>query len=127
MAAPQTSDDTADRGKSRRIGALGELWPFLRPYRRLLTAAILALVLTASVALILPMAVRRVVDNFGTEDAALLDQYFAAALFIAALLALGTGLRYAAGDPAGRAGGGRYPQGGVRPGDRHEPGLFEPS
>ncbi|WP_296762883.1 ABC transporter transmembrane domain-containing protein [Sediminimonas sp.] len=95
MAAPQTSDDTKDREKSRRIGALRELWPFLRPYRALMVAAILALMLTASVSLILPMAVRRVIDNFGTSDAALLDKYFAAALAIAALLALGTGLRYA--------------------------------
>ncbi|MTJ05774.1 MAG: ATP-binding cassette domain-containing protein [Sediminimonas qiaohouensis] len=94
MAAPQTSD-TQDREKSRDIGALAALWPFLRPYRGLMAAAILALILTASVSLILPMAVRRVVDNFGTQDAALLDKYFAAALAIAGLLALGTGLRYA--------------------------------
>jgi len=87
-------DDLLDREKSRRLGALAELWPFLRPYRRLLAAAIAALVLTAAVALTLPMAVRRVVDNFNTEDGTLLDQYFGAALFIAALLALGTGLRY---------------------------------
>jgi ATP-binding cassette subfamily B protein len=40
------------------------------------------------------MAVRRVVDNFSTEDSAILDQYFLAAVGIAALLALGTGLRY---------------------------------
>jgi ATP-binding cassette subfamily B protein len=58
-------------------------------------AAVLALVLTATVSLMLPMAVRRVVDNFGAEDGAILDLYFAAALGIAALLALGTALRYA--------------------------------
>ncbi|WP_297772416.1 ABC transporter transmembrane domain-containing protein [uncultured Roseovarius sp.] len=86
--------DLLDRDKSKRVGALAELWPFLRPYRALLIAAILALVLTASVALVLPLAVRRVVDNFGTADGAILDQYFGAALGIAALLALGTGLRY---------------------------------
>ncbi|MEQ8902395.1 MAG: ABC transporter transmembrane domain-containing protein [Roseovarius sp.] len=86
--------DQLDRERSKRVGALAELWPFLRPYRALLGAAIAALVLTAAVALVLPMAVRRVVDNFGTEDGALLDQYFGGALFIAALLALGTGARY---------------------------------
>jgi ATP-binding cassette subfamily B protein len=86
--------DLLDRRKSRRVSALAALWPFLRPYRVLLAAAAAALVLTAATALVLPMAVRRVVDNFGTEDGALLDQYFGAALFIAALLALGTGLRY---------------------------------
>ncbi len=86
--------DSQDRDKSRRIGALVSLWPFLKPYRALLAAALLALVLTAMVSLMLPLAVRRVVDNFGTEDGAILDYYFGAALIIAGLLALGTGLRY---------------------------------
>jgi ATP-binding cassette subfamily B protein len=86
--------DLLDREKSKHVGALAELWPFLRPYRRLLSAAILALVITATVALMLPLAVRRVVDNFNAESGAILDQYFAAAVIIAALLAVGTGLRY---------------------------------
>jgi ATP-binding cassette subfamily B protein len=60
----------------------------------MLLLAGLALVLTAGVSLVLPLAVRRVVDGFNTGDAALLDKYFGAALGIAALLALGTGLRY---------------------------------
>jgi ATP-binding cassette subfamily B protein len=60
-----------------------------------MTAAIFALVLTAMISLALPLAVRRVIDNFGTADGAILDQYFLAAIAIAALLALGTGLRYA--------------------------------
>lgn len=96
-AMAQQADSGADirnRDKSKRVGALGELWPFMRPYRKLLIAAISALVVTAAVALVLPLAVRRVVDNFGISDGALLDRYFAGALFIAALLALGTGLRY---------------------------------
>jgi ATP-binding cassette subfamily B protein len=41
------------------------------------------------------LAVRRVVDSFGGNDPQLLDQYFGAALIVAALLAVGTGLRYA--------------------------------
>ncbi|MGL5012100.1 MAG: ABC transporter transmembrane domain-containing protein, partial [Paracoccaceae bacterium] len=48
----------------------------------------------AGVSLVLPLAVRRVVDGFNAGDASLLDQYFGAALGIAALLAAGTGLRY---------------------------------
>ncbi len=83
-----------ERAASRRVGALRGLWPFIMPYRWLATAAVLALVLTACVSLALPLAVRRVVDNFNTDDAALLDQYFAAALGIVALLALGTAARY---------------------------------
>ena len=93
MAAPAIPAEQ-ERAKSKRIGALAALWPFLRPYRRLVVAAGLALTLTACVSLALPLAVRRVVDNFGVEDGALLDRYFMAALGIAGLLALGTGLRY---------------------------------
>ena len=92
---PTLSPTAEDREKSRRVGALAELWPYLRPYRLLLGAAFLALVLTASVSLMLPLAVRRVVDNFGSDASGLLDQYFAAAIGFAGLLALGTGLRYA--------------------------------
>ncbi|WP_353473175.1 ABC transporter transmembrane domain-containing protein [Salipiger sp. H15] len=84
-----------DREKSRKLGSLGALWPFMRPYRGLMLAAVLALIATATVSLTLPLAVRRVVDNFGVEDGALLDRYFMAALGIAALLALGTAARYA--------------------------------
>ena len=40
------------------------------------------------------MAVRRVVDGFETSAVELLDEYFLAALGIAGLLAVGTGLRY---------------------------------
>jgi len=87
--------DQDDRQKSRSVSALAELWPFVRPYKALAAAAVMALVLTAAVSLILPMAVRRVVDNFNAEDGTILDQYFLAAIGIAGLLAIGTGLRYA--------------------------------
>ncbi len=90
------SDSSAveDRPKSKRVGALRGLVPFLWPYRGLGLLALLALVLTASVSLILPLAVRRVIDGFNDANALLLDQYFGAALVIAALLAVGTGFRY---------------------------------
>ena len=84
----------AERAGSKRVGALAALWPFLRPYRGLMALAGLALTLTAGISLLLPIAVRRVVDGFETEATELLDQYFLAALGIAALLAIGTGLRY---------------------------------
>jgi ATP-binding cassette subfamily B protein len=53
-----------------------------------------ALVLTAGLSLALPLAVRRVIDSFSNGSTELLDIYFAAAVGVAALLALGTGLRY---------------------------------
>ena len=87
-------DAGLDRAKSKRVGALAGLAPFIRPYRLMVVAAGLALMVTASVSLVLPMAVRRVVDGFSAQSADLLDQYFGAALAIAGLLALGTGVRY---------------------------------
>ena len=86
---------TEEREGSRKIGVLGALWPFMKPYLLLMIAAGGALILTSAVSLTLPLAVRRVVDNFRDGDVALLDRYFLAALGIAALLAVGTGLRYA--------------------------------
>ena len=87
-----------DRAKSRDIGALRALLPFMRPYAWGFAAALAALTLTAALSLILPLAVRRVVDGFGAgldaAQVALLDHYFGAALLIAGLLALGTGARY---------------------------------
>ncbi|MEP1200212.1 ABC transporter transmembrane domain-containing protein [Tateyamaria sp.] len=94
---PQTPPPSGneEREKSKKIGALRELGPFVLPYWPLLIAAFLALVTTAIVSLTLPLAVRRVVDNFGSEDPHILDLYFMAAIGIAGLLAVGTGVRYA--------------------------------
>jgi ATP-binding cassette subfamily B protein len=96
-SAPQAPANSAheERATSRKIGVLRSLWPFVKPYKSLVFAAVAALVLTAGVSLTLPLAVRRVVDNFRVTDASLLNQYFVAALAMAALLALGTGVRYA--------------------------------
>ncbi len=93
--APGSSGQNQERQKSKNMGSLKALWPFVRPYNALVLGALGALVITAVVSLTLPLAVRRVVDNFYTKDPQTLDLYFAAALGIAGLLALGTGLRYA--------------------------------
>ena len=83
-----------DREASKRVGALGHLWPFMAPYKVMIFFATLALVITAGLSLVLPLAVRRVIDNFNEESAAILQQYFLAAIGIAALLAVGTAMRY---------------------------------
>ena len=87
--------DLRDRSKSKKISALKELWPFLKPYKLIILIAFLALTLTAAVSLILPLAVRRVVDSFSSGNTLILDQYFLAAIGIAGLLSVGTALRYA--------------------------------
>ncbi|MCC5967477.1 MAG: ATP-binding cassette domain-containing protein [Natronohydrobacter sp.] len=89
-----TSAALEARAKSKNMSALKGLWPFIRPYRGLLAVAMLALISTAAITLALPLAVRRVVDGFEAREMMLLNQYFAGAFGLAALLALGTGLRY---------------------------------
>ncbi|WP_296428561.1 ABC transporter transmembrane domain-containing protein [Yoonia sp.] len=90
--APKASDE--ERARSKKIGALTALWPFLAPYRGMMILALMSLVTTALVSLVMPLAAGRVVENFQTADIALLDQYFLAALAVAALLAVGTAMRY---------------------------------
>ena len=92
--AREVAERPEDRKKSRRVSALAELWPFVRPYRAMLLAALLALIFTAGISLVLPIAARQVVDGFSASQGRILDRYFLIALVIAGLLALGTGLRY---------------------------------
>lgn len=92
--AEQIDENPQDRPKARTIGPMRGLMPFIRPYRAMVVAAGFALTLTAMLSLALPLAVRRVIDGFSADSDALLNQYFAAALGVALLLALGTGLRY---------------------------------
>ena len=87
-------DKPTDREKSKSIGPLRALWPYMRPYRGLMLLALAALVVTAMLSLALPMAVRRVIDEFNAEDVTLMDAYFGAAVGIAALLGLGTAARF---------------------------------
>jgi ATP-binding cassette subfamily B protein len=82
------------RAASKKIGAMGMLWPFVKPYKTLVFLALVALTFTAMISLVMPLAVRQVVDNFDIAENSLLDRYFAMAFVVAGLLAVGTALRY---------------------------------
>ena len=86
---------TKERKPSKKLGGLSGLLPFLLPYKGLIAAACLALIIPAGLSLVLPLAVRRVIDTFNIENEGMLDLYFAAILVVAALLAAGTAIRYA--------------------------------
>ncbi|MDB3860332.1 ABC transporter transmembrane domain-containing protein [Paracoccaceae bacterium] len=86
---------TKERAPSKKLGGLSGLLPFLLPYKGLIAAACLALIVTAGLSLVLPLAVRRVIDTFNIENEGMLDLYFGAILVVAALLAAGTAIRYA--------------------------------
>ena len=92
MSQPNRSKE---RQPSKQLGALSGLLPFLFPYKGLIAASGLALIITAGLSLVLPLAVRRVIDTFENGNESILDLYFAAILVVAALLAAGTAIRYA--------------------------------
>ena len=89
------SEVGAERPGSRNMAPLRALWPFLKPHRGLLNAALLMLGLAAVFTLILPLAVRRVIDlGFDPENADRIDRYFVAMIVVAALLAVTTAARF---------------------------------
>ncbi|MGB0799168.1 MAG: ABC transporter transmembrane domain-containing protein, partial [Planktomarina sp.] len=88
------ADISEDRPASKQVGVLRALIPYFAPYKFMVATAFLALILTAGVSLVLPIAARQVVDGFASGDVALLNSYFIAAIGVAAIFALGTGLRY---------------------------------
>ena len=95
MSTPEsTRAISQDRKKGKNVSALRGLIPFLKPYKILVAAALFMLTFTAAISLILPLAVRGVVDGF-SEDLDILDNYFVYAIFVAGLLAVGSAVRYA--------------------------------
>ncbi|MEM9351225.1 MAG: ABC transporter transmembrane domain-containing protein [Pseudomonadota bacterium] len=90
----QSIDDESGRPTSAKVGVLRALVPFFAPYRGSVILAVVALLVTASVSLVLPMAARRVVDGFAESQFEVLNLYFLAAFGFAAIFALGTAMRY---------------------------------
>ncbi len=88
-------DEARRRPKSRNLRPLLRLTPFLRPYKRQMFFALVALLAAAGATLAVPVAVRRIIDNgFTAENALLVDKYFLAMLAVVAVLALGSALRF---------------------------------
>jgi ATP-binding cassette subfamily B protein len=80
---------------SRNLVVLIELGRFLRPYRARLALALGVLVIAAAAALVLPLALRQVIDlGFSRENAAHIDRYFLLLFGVAVVLGLFTALRF---------------------------------
>jgi ATP-binding cassette subfamily B protein len=77
------------------VRALAALWPYVRPYRGLMAAAIGFLLLSSGASLSLPRAVGQMIDHgFSAANAAFIDRYFLALFVVAGVLALGTAARF---------------------------------
>ncbi|MET0743972.1 MAG: ABC transporter transmembrane domain-containing protein, partial [Microvirga sp.] len=76
------------------LGALRPLVPYALAYRGRILAAFLALVAASAATLVMPIAVRRVIDfGFAEPGRTLVDAYFAMLLVIVAILAVASALR----------------------------------
>jgi ATP-binding cassette subfamily B protein len=94
-AKASVSDPAATRAKSKSVRPLRALWPFVAPHRRVLWAALGSLVAAAGFTLLLPLALRRVIDlGFDADKADKVDGYFVAMIGVAAALAVATALRF---------------------------------
>lgn len=88
--------ETADTQRpTRRIGTLMQLWPFVRPHRALAGGWLVFLAISSSATLVLPMAVRHMIDQgFGHSSLATINATFLGLFGVALVLAFATAARY---------------------------------
>jgi ATP-binding cassette, subfamily B, bacterial len=80
------------RASLRPVRALA---PYLTRYKRKLTLAGISLVVSAVAMLIVPLAVRRVIDlGFGSKDGLFVDRYFAMLVVVGLILAVASAARF---------------------------------
>ncbi|WAC28912.1 ABC transporter transmembrane domain-containing protein [Ancylobacter sp. SL191] len=78
-----------------RLKPLAALWPHILRYRGRATAALLALIVAALATLVVPIAVRRMIDfGFDVQHAGFIDRYFAVMIGVVAVLAVASSARY---------------------------------
>lgn len=69
--------------------------PYVMKHPGMVAAALVALVISAGVMLVVPMAVRRMIDyGFGSDHGLLINQYFGMLIVIGAVLALASAARF---------------------------------
>lgn len=92
---PPPEQTAAPRGKSRNIRPLVRLAPSLLRYPGAAAAATAALLAAAATTLVVPIAVRRVIDHgFSGSDTLLVHKYFATMLLLVAVLAIASAARF---------------------------------
>jgi ATP-binding cassette, subfamily B, bacterial len=83
------------REKSRKIGALRNLWPFLKPHKGLAIGWLVFLGISSSASLLLPVAVRHIIDHgFLASNLATINGTFLGLFGVAVVLAIATAARY---------------------------------
>jgi ATP-binding cassette, subfamily B, bacterial len=88
-------EEARHRPRGASLRPLARLVPHLLRYRGSIAIALAALIVAAAATLVMPIAVRRVIDHgFGGADGALIHQYFAAMLAVVAALAVASAIRF---------------------------------
>lgn len=93
-AAP-LPDPAAPAARRPRLKPLAALWPHILRYKARATAALIALIVAALATLVVPIAVRRMIDfGFDVQHAGFIDRYFAVMIGVVAVLAVASSARY---------------------------------
>src|SRR5262249_34104883 len=78
-----------------RLRPVRQLWPYVRRYRWHASFAVFSLLIAAFATLLVPVAVRRMIDfGFSRQSAGLIDSYFAVLIGVAGVLALASAARF---------------------------------
>jgi ATP-binding cassette subfamily B protein len=81
--------------RSVKLKPLARLLPYIARYRGRAFAALLALIVASAATLVVPVAVRRMIDfGFSAQAAALIDSYFSVMIAVAGVLAGASAMRY---------------------------------
>ena len=79
----------------RKLSPLAQITPFLAPYRGTLALAFIALLIAAAASLVLPVAVRQMIDQgFSRSNTEHIDRYFLLLFGVATVLGLFTAARF---------------------------------
>jgi len=89
------SGASATDKRSVRLKPLRQLLPYIARYRGRAFAALVALTLASAATLVVPVAVRRMIDfGFSAQAAQLIDSYFAVMIAVVAVLSISSAMRY---------------------------------
>jgi len=90
-----THTSAPDEGRKLNLRPLARLFPYIVRYRGRVAAALAALIVASLTTLVVPVAVRRMIDfGFSDRAAQLIDSYFAVMVLVVAVLAVSSALRF---------------------------------
>src|SRR6516165_11328610 len=90
-----SSADAGSRTSRFSLGALKPLAPYAFAHRTRIGLALAALIIASVATLVVPIAVRRMIDfGFSDDNAGLIRAYFLSMIGVVAVLALASGARY---------------------------------